>query len=355
MPKTSKYPKLRVYVKRGRAGQVWKSWAYDMRGTGKPDIPLGNNYDEALRRWNEIHNEAPRRAGTIEEAFGRWEVEVLPGYGSAETRRGYAKNLRQLRPVFGAAAWAEVTLPALKDYLRKRTAKVQANRELSLLSVVWTWARTEGLTDLVWPAHGMERSKWKNAESAREVEATPEVLAAWGAIYAEADIVLRDCMDLASATGMRLTDCREVILPASGVLRLEASKTGKKADFDLALSDVLPNLIARRRAVKASHLMLLSTPTGRPVSYEMLRARWDDARARARIRVAMAADLSSGEEQLRLYVQAQRIADMWLRDARKLAAQAAESDEAAGQLLQHSSLAVTRRHYRPRAKLTPVR
>jgi hypothetical protein len=38
MPKTSKYPKLRVYVKRGRAGQVWTSYAYDMRGTGEPDI-----------------------------------------------------------------------------------------------------------------------------------------------------------------------------------------------------------------------------------------------------------------------------------------------------------------------------
>jgi hypothetical protein len=52
-------------------------------------------------------------------------------------------------------------------------------------------------------------------------------------------------------------------------------------------------------------------------------------RIRARLRVAMAADLSSGEERQRLYEQAQRIADMWLRDARKLAAQAAESDEAA--------------------------
>jgi hypothetical protein len=355
MPKTSKYPKLRVYVKRGRAGQVWTSYAYDMRGKGEPDIPLGTDRDEAIRRWDEIHNRAPRLAGTIEEAFSRWELEVLPGYGSRVTRDGYAKNLRHLRPVFGAARWDEIDLPALKAYLRKRTGKVQANRELSLLSIVWNWARGEGLTDLVWPAHGLERSKWKNAEGAREVEATPEVLAAWDAIYAEGDIVLRDCMDLATATGMRLTDCREVVLPASGVLRLEASKTGKKADFDLALSDVLPNLIARRRAVKASHLMLLSTPTGRPVSSGMLRDRWDDARIHARLRVAMAADLSSGEEQLRLYGQAQLIADMWLRDARKLAAQSAESDEVAAGLLQHSSVAVTRRHYRPRAKLTPVR
>jgi integrase len=355
MPKTSKYPKLRVYVKRGRAGQVWKSWAYDMRGTGKPDIPLGNDYDEALRRYHEIHHEAPRRAGTIEEAFGRWELEVLPTYGSKVTRDGYAKNLRQLRPVFSPARWDEIDLPTLKAYLRKRTGKVQANRELSLLSVVWNWARGEGLTDLVWPAHGMERSKWKNPEQAREFEVTPEIFAA---IYAEADRVLRDCMDIASATGMRLTDCREVLLPAGDFLRLKASKTGKKADFELALSEVLPNLIARRRAVKASHLMLLSTPTGRRVSASMLRSRWDSARLLARWRLGMEGDLASPDstQQRAAYGLAQAIGDMYLRDTRKMAADAAESDEDAAQLLQHSSVSLTRKHYRSRAtKLVPVR
>jgi hypothetical protein len=354
MPKTSKYPKLRVCVKRGRAGQVWTSYWYDKRGTGEPDIPLGTDLGEAIRRWDELHNRAPRLAGTIEEAFARWELEVLPNYGSAETRRGYAKNLRQLRPVFGPVPWAKITLPTLKTYLRKRTAKVQANRELSLLSIVWNWARGEGLTELVWPAHGMERSKWKNPESAREFEVTPEV---FEAIYAEADRVLRDCMDIASATGMRLTDCREVLLPPGDLLHLKASKTGKKADFDLALSEVLPNLIRRRRAVKANHLMLLSTSTGRPVSASMLRDRWDAARLRARWRLAVHADLlQAGAEQAELYELAQRIADMFLRDTRKMAADAADSDEAASKLLQHSSVGLTRKHYRSRAtKLAPVR
>lgn len=35
MPKTSKYPKLRTSVKRGKAGQAWVSYWYDMRGSGK--------------------------------------------------------------------------------------------------------------------------------------------------------------------------------------------------------------------------------------------------------------------------------------------------------------------------------
>lgn len=99
MPKTSAYPRLRVYIKRGKKGQVWTSYAYDMRGTGQPDIPLGNNYAAALLRWQEITEQAPREAGTIEEALKAWERDVLPSH-KPETRRDYTKSLRMIRPVF---------------------------------------------------------------------------------------------------------------------------------------------------------------------------------------------------------------------------------------------------------------
>jgi hypothetical protein len=319
---------------------------YDRRAEGGPDIPLGSDYTQALVKWDEIRNRAPRIAGTLEEAFSSWETDKergLPSYTSAETKRGYTKNLRQLRPVFGEATWDQIDLPALKAYLRARTAKTQGNREMSLLSIIWNWARMEGMTRLPWPAAGMERSRWKNEEQPREFEVTPELFAA---VYAEADQVLRDCMDIASATGMRLTDARQVLLPAGDLLRLKASKTGKKADFDLSLSAVLPDLITRRRAVKASHLMLLSTPDGRPVSQRMLRDRWDEAREAA----AKAAE-EAGDQAFATLVRA-----MYLRDMRKMASDLVETDEEAATLLQHGNVALTRRHYRTRAtKLKPVR
>ena len=76
-------------------------------------------------------------------------------------------------------------------------------------------------------------------------------------------------MDISTATGMRIKDTINVPLPDGDLLRLHANKTGKKADFDLSLSEILPSLIKRRRAVRAHHPMLLSTPTGRPVTYTM--------------------------------------------------------------------------------------
>lgn len=333
---TGQHPRLRSHSRRRKSGRVVVYYFYDMRPEGKPDIPLGTDFDQALAQWREIHERAPRIAGTLEEAFTDWERDVLPGYTNAETKRGYAKSLRFLRPVFGQATWDQVDLPALKAYLRARTAKTQGNREMALLSIIWNWARGEGMTALPWPAAGMERSRWKNRENPREFEVTPELFAA---VYAEADQVLRDCMDIASATGMRLTDARQVLLPAGDLLRLKASKTGKKADFDLSLSQVLPELVERRRHVKASHLMLLSTPDGRPVSQRMLRDRWDEARERAAVKAGLAND----DELMR------GIRAMYLRDMRKMASDLAGTDEEAAALLQHSNVNLTRKHYRTKA------
>lgn len=340
MPKPSKYPRLRVHTRHGNAGQCWSSWYYDMRPEGKPDIPLGNDYDKAVEQWKELHLHKPRIKGTIEEAFERWEAEVLPTYDNAGTRRTYATNLRRLRPVFGPARWHTVTFAVLKGYLKQRKAKTQANRELSLLQIVWNWARGEDLTLLHWPAAGMEKARWKNKEQARHFAVTDALFAS---VYQEADAVLRNAMDLATATGLRLTDCRRVLLPAGNTLQISASKTGKRAEFEITCSPVLLALVGRRREIKASHLMLLSTPTGRPVSATMLRDRYDLARSKAAARPENAAI-------------AAQIKAMYLRDCRKRAADLAGSAEEASELLQHSSVGLTRKHYRTRATpLKPVR
>ena len=338
-----KYPLLRARVRRRKSGRVVTYYFYDREKEGLPDISLGTDYEEALKRWDEIHNKKPRIVGTLEEAFAAWEADVLPAYENAETRRGYAKSLRHIRPVFGPATWDSIQLVHLKGYLKKRTAKTQGNREMALLSVIWNWARGEGLTSVPWPAAGMERSRWKNKENARHFEVTDPL---FEAVYAEADQTLKDCMDIATATGMRLTDVRNITMPAGDMLTLKASKTGKTADYDVSVSSVLPELIERRRKLKANHLMLLSTPTGRPVSETMLRARWEAARAAAAAKAEEA-----GDQALAAAIRA-----MFLRDMRKRAADLAEDMEGASKLLQHSSTKVTARHYRTKAtKLKPVR
>lgn len=339
---TNTYPRLRSHSRKRKSGKVATYYFYDMRPEGKPDVPLGTDHAKALEKWDEIHNRAPRIKGTLQEAFERWREEVLPTY-RASTRRDYTQLLDTIEKVFGPATWDGIELLTLRDYLKKRSAKTRGNREMSMLSIVWNWARLEGLTKLPFPAAGLGRSRWKNKEKARTFEVTDEL---FDAVYGDADQVLRDCMDLASATGMRLTDCRTILLPKGDLLRLDASKTGKAADFDISLSQVLPELLARRRAVKTTTLMLLVTPTGRPVSAGMLRDRWDLARLRAGIRAKIAND-----DEL-----ADQIAAMWLRDMRKRAADLAEDEDEASKLLQHSDKRLVRVHYRTKAtRLKPVR
>lgn len=344
MPKTTNHPRLRTLVRKGANGQRWVYYYYDMRSEGKPDVPLGKDHGVALRRWGELHQRKPARAGRLAEAMVAWRDQVLPTYTNAQTRRDYGRQLATMEAWCGQMVWKDVTLPLLREYLKHRTAKIQANRELAVLSIVWNYARMEGMTTLPFPAAGMQRSGWRNKEQAREVEVTD---AMFGAVYAQGDQLLRDAMDIASATGMRVTDVRTVPLPHGDVLAVKASKTGKKADFDVNLSAVLPDLIRRRRAnKKAEHLMLLACNRRRPVSYRQLVDRFEEARTKAVAAAREAGDLALAEA----------VAGMILRDCRKYAADKADSLEDASRLLQHGSTATTRRHYRTRAEtLKPVR
>jgi len=309
-----------------------------MRPEGLPDVSLGNDYEEAVKKWREIHEHKPRVAGTLLEAMCQWEGGALPLYTNPETRKNYARQLQNLKPVFGPATWDQVGMPELVTYLEKRTAKTQANREMAVLSIVWNYARKKGYTKLPWPAAGMEKSKWKNKEVPREVEVTDALFVA---VYSAASTLLRDAMDLASSTGLRLTDCRTVQIPPGDVLRVRASKTGKNAEFSLSESPVLARLVSERRKISAPHLKLLTTSKSTPVSARMLRDEWDRARAKA----------ANAHPEL-----ANDLRKMFLRDMRKRAADLAGSLQEASDLLQHSSTALTARSYRTRpVKLKPVR
>jgi len=332
--KASKYPKFRSITRKGQGGQVWVYYRYDMRGTGKPDINLGTDYAAAIAQWDKLHNHMPLTIGTVQEAIDRWRERELPKYDNPETRKSYSKQLANIEPVFGKAGWHEVTLPLLRAYLDKRSAKTQGNRELSVLSIVWNKARLWGMTELLWPAAGMKG--WKNAEFAREFEVTD---ALFDAVYAQADQVLRDAMDIATSTGMRITDVRTVRMPVDGKLRFKAVKTGKWSFFDVAQSPVLTALLERRGQLDC--VMVLATSTGRKVSAGMLRDRYDDARDKAALaNPALADDIRA----------------MYLRDMRKRAADLADDMGAASALLQHSSIKLTETHYRTKAtKLKAVR
>jgi integrase len=331
MPKRSKLPGFRTHVRKGREGQRWVSYWLDMRGTGKPDIALGTDHAQALAEYHRLKTDRPRIAGTIEEAFQRWEREELPGYVNATTRRNYAQSLKTMRPVFGPATWDSVRVSTIAEYLKRRTAKTQANREKALLSVIWGKAREWELTALPFPAYKMRLS---NPEKAQDVQFTAD---AFAAMYSVAVPYLRDAMDIASATGLRVRDIIALRLSdvRAGAIAFQSSKTGKRGAFDIAASPVLASVVERRKALKPPHLFLL-THGNRQVTERMLTDAWARARAKA-------------------LPECPEVEGLLLRHLRKYAAQLAGSLPEAQALLQHGSAATTARHYRPSEKLRPVR
>lgn len=332
--KPSKFPRLRAKSYKTKGGRVLTYYVYDMRGTGEKDVRLGVDYAYALEQWHKLHNHIPMTIGRVQEAIDRWREKCLPAYDNTETRKSYAKQLANVESAFGAMAWHEVTLPVLRTYLDLRTAKVQGNRELSVLSILWGKARLWGMTALPWPAAGVK--DWKNPEQGREFEVTDEL---FSALYEQADQVLRDCLDIATSTGMRITDARTVRMPTDGRLRFRAGKTGKWAYFEVAQSPVLTGLLERRGSVDC--VMLLCTPTGRVVTMRMLRDRYEAAREKAALANPAIAEAMRA---------------MYLRDSRKRAADLADDMDSASKLLQHSSVKITSSHYRTKAtKLKAVR
>lgn len=321
MPKLSRHKGLRVHVRKGKGGQVWRNYYMDRRP--EKDVPLGSDYTEAIRKWAELTSGKPSRG--IGHAFDRWEAERLPEYEPV-TRLGYAKNLKKLRPIFKGASWDGITMQTLTQYLKKRSAKTQGNREMSLFSVIWHWAQMEGLTNLQWPAAGLSKSRWKNKEKPRKVRVADDQ---FEGLYAHADPLLRDYMTIATATGLRMTDILALRLTdVRGTwLVLEANKTGKGLEIDLTGS-VMLDVIERRRARKVDHIFLLAAGKTKQVTERMIRARFNKARAKIGVKHLIA------------------------RDLRKRAAELSEDPQA---LLQHSSPGLTKKHYLGRAKVKAAR
>jgi hypothetical protein len=341
--KMEDYPRLRSHTRtRKKCDEVVTYYYYDRRSEGKRDLALGKDREAAIEKWKELYFGGLDKDGTLQQAFDQWRRDVLPTYTNPETLRDYTRWLPKIERAFGSATWDGVELADLTQYLERRSGKTQANREISLLILIWNWARKKGLTSLPHPAAGMK--DWKNKESARAIVVSDEV---FEAIYFEADQVLRDYMDVATATAMRPGDCRQAPLPHDSELHWKASKTGKRAMFDITDSQVLPELVERRRAMpQVTHAHLLTTEDGQPVTQEDLRERMTLARTRAAHKAAMA-----NREDLACVIK-----QIITPDMRKRSSDLAPSLEEASKLLQHSNTELTRKHYRFKPpQLRPVR
>ncbi|WJO24087.1 tyrosine-type recombinase/integrase [Pseudomonas soli] len=333
-------PRMLRRVRTLKSGKQWVGYYYDGRDENgkRVEIPLGTDLDVAKIEWAKLDRKAvPKITRLLGDVFNRYERDVVPGK-MPRTQKDNLLSLKQLRAAFGEAPIDALTPQIIAQYRDKRSGKVRANREISLLSHIYNMAREWGITERENPAAGVR----KNKERPRDFYAGPEI---WNAVYACAASELRDAMDLAYLTGqrpadvlsMRASDCDD------DYLQVAQRKTSKKLRIELRSGDVVNHLgllverlLLQRieRNVRSPHLV--TTESGKTVTASMLRLRFDDARK------AAASEARAADDQ----VLAEQIRQFQFRDIRPKAASEIGDLGHASRLLGHTDKRITETVYR---------
>jgi integrase len=276
---------MRARVKRN--GSTWYYLDLGKRADGKrPEVPLGNNYIEALRKYADLVVTATAPAVTVPELLTRWSTETLLTR-AAGSQKDISYCLPKLTTFFSnpSPAPLEAVRPVhISQYLDwRKAAPVRANREIAWLSVAWNWARSRGLTDLANPCEGVRR----NRESGRDIYVED---VEFNAIHAEADVPLQEFMDLAYLVGQRPGDLRrlENVAARGDALRVQQSKTGTKLRVAIEgrLAELLAKMDQRKEMIRAGGKVvsasLLVDEDGQPMTKDKMRYRFDKARDAAK-------------------------------------------------------------------------
>lgn len=284
---------------------------------------LDTEFAGAIQAWA-AHEGADLVATTVAEtcaAFLRDRADEL----APKTLIGYKSSCKRIVEVFGHLQLDRVTRPDIANFLRLRTAGVSANRDKAFLSVVYSYAIEHG-----WAADNPCKGVRRRKEAPRRRVATPDEMRR---LVALAPPVWKGLIMTGYLTGMRegeLASLRRSQLTAGGI-ELDRSKTGAESLITWSAElrqAVLWGLMSCPRGWSA---WVFPTKTGTRYTQSGLSSAWERLCERV------------------------GVVGLQFRDLRRTAATDAHSVLHASELLGHGSTAITKRVYRPRNTVAPVR
>lgn len=105
---------------------------------------MGSDKREALRAYADLFDtSSAKKPRTCGQLFDIYQLEVIP-QKSEGTRDTNLKELKWLRHYYSDAPVVDVDAESAREYIRNRTGKTRAKREISLLSAMLTWATQQG-------------------------------------------------------------------------------------------------------------------------------------------------------------------------------------------------------------------
>jgi len=184
--------------------------------------PLGSDLKTAKIKWAQIEStESPHKQGTLAALADHYITHDM-AHLSPKTQQERIRHAERLTRVFGHLSLDDIRPVHVAQYLDARTAKVAANREITLLSSMYRLAIRRGLCDLN-PCLNVQRNKERPRD--RYIEDHEFV-----AVRGYARPLVRFVMDLAYLTAMRLGDLLNLNLDQleEDGIRMEQRKTKKK-------------------------------------------------------------------------------------------------------------------------------
>lgn len=220
--------------------------AYWYRPPGQKAIRVcGAGNDSALYQFMAALSEPAGPITTMNQVFDKYCAEVLPGLKPI-TQKFYLVCLRALRPVFGPAAPGDIKLKDVGRFLNAGKAKTLRNRQVAVLSTVFTHAVG------VWFVDGCEHNPCQGLKRNKVVKKGKRYVtdAEYAAVYARMPSRVKIAMELSYLTAQRQKDILEWKWSDADGLRMliEQSKTGTR--LAVRISERLALALALANALK---------------------------------------------------------------------------------------------------------
>lgn len=240
-------------------------------------LRLSDNKAIALAKWAELEGDTPTTdsetnypPGTVGAMIKRYMVEVAPKK-AARTYQDNQQEAANLLKVFAPVATAAIKPMHIARYLDVRGVKapVRANREISLLSHIFSYAMRWGMMDTN-PCTGVA----KHTEKGRDRYVTDSE---FEAVKAMASPLIATLMEFAYLTALRKGDIlamkREQITDEG--IWVKQSKTGAKQlyEWSLGLRETVDKAKQLHPVVRGFYLFC--TRRGQPYTDAGIKAMWN--------------------------------------------------------------------------------
>jgi integrase len=234
-------------------------------------IRLADNYADALRIWAEREGASQKTGSTANHMIDRYVLEILPKL-ALKTQDERTRQSKKLKQVFGPVLLSDIEPHHIAAYLDQRESKIAANREITFLSSMFSYAMRWGWCKFN-PCTGVRR----NTEKKRTRYITDEELKF---LMSEASEQMACIIELAYLTAIRKSDLLKIRvndLQADG-LHVLPTKTQDSTGQVMIFSNT-PRLLevlnrSRKLRRRASSMYLFATQDGTPHSTSGFNSAW---------------------------------------------------------------------------------